>query len=453
MTYDDMGRQRLHVSFEGVVKENVYDGFGRMSAMNYYADEAAYNAGLITQRDQHVFDGYGRRSGWTRYEATTPIALASGVTNAADDPNFAATRTEATVFDIRGRVLHDISPEGTLSYDYDVSGRMAYTAIDAVIPAVVGSIGTTADPATAERVTSYSYDILGRLVSVTEDATPSDETDDPQIDTGYSYDLLGRKRAQLTIAPGDTVPNSVATSYMYDSLGRLDVMTDTDGNGNALSSYDYTVRADGKRTSSTEQTWFDENSDGVQDAGEVKTTTTTWTYDDSGRLTDEVLDHWDDAFDQSESFTYDLTGNRTQLERDKGNNGTIDEAITYTYDANDRLLDEVLDSIVDIEDTTTTYSYDQTQQTSKTVTSTSDQFPVSAQTFTYNLQGRMASVVNEGYDASGTLTSRERTGYQYDSKSYRVKLTNETDAAIDGTFTLSSTTELLASHRNFTGYA
>ena len=368
-------------------------------------------------------------------------------------PNFGAIRTEATIFDHRGRVLHDISPEGTLSYDYDVQGRMSFTAIDAVIPAVIGSIGTTADPVTAERVTRYSYDILGRLVSVTEDATPLDGTDDTQTDTGYSYDLLGRKRAQLTFAPGDTVPNSVTTSYLYDSLGRLDVMADSDGNGNTLASYDYTVRADGKRTSSIDQIWFDANDDGVQDASEVKTTTTSWTYDDAGRLTDEVLDHWDDAFDQTESFTYDLTGNRTQLERDKGSDGTIDEAITYAYDANDRLLDEVLDSIIDTDDTTTTYTYDQTQQTSKTVTRSSDQLPVSAQQFTYNLQGRMSTVVNEGYDASGTLTSRERTSYEYDGKSYRVKLTNETDAALDGNFTLDSITEFLANHGNKTGYA
>ena len=73
-----------------------------------------------------------------------------------------------------------------------------------------------------------------------------DDTDDPQTDASYSYDLLGRKRAQLTFAPGDTVPNSVETSYLYDSIGRLDVMTDTDSNGNTLASYDYTVRADGQ---------------------------------------------------------------------------------------------------------------------------------------------------------------------------------------------------------------
>ena len=308
-------------------------------------------------------------------------------------------------------------------------------------------------PSPCQVVLKSSQDILGRLSSVTEDATPSDGADDPQTDTGYAYDLLGRKRVQLTFAPGDTVSNSVETSYLYDSLGRLDVMTDTDSGGNTLASYDYTVRPDGKRTNSDETFWFDADGNGQQDASEIKTSTYAWSYDDAGRLTDEVIDHWDGAFDQSESFTYDLTGNRVALDRDRGNDGTIDEAITYAYDANDRLLDEVLDSIVDTDDTTTTYAYDQTQQTSKTVTRTTDQLPVSAQQFTYNLQGRMASVTNETFDATGTLTARDQTGYEYDSKSYRVKLTAKSDPALDGNFTLSSTTEFLASHRSKTGYA
>ena len=61
----------------------------------------------------------------------------------------------------------------------------------------------------------------------------------------------------------------------------------------------------------------------------------------------------------------------------------------------------------------------------------------------------MASVTNEGYDSGGILNSRERTSYKYSSGSYRVELTNETDAARDGNFTLSSRTEFLATSRNF----
>ena len=47
-----------------------------------------------------------------------------------------------------------------------------------------------------------------------------------------------------------------------------------------------------------------------------------------------------------------------------------------------------------------------------------------------NLQGRMAAVTNEGYDSNGDLESRERTSYNFDSKSYRVKLVNESEGLI-----------------------
>jgi hypothetical protein len=38
-----------------------------------------------------------------------------------------------------------------------------------------------------------------------------------------------------------------------------------------------------------------------------------------------------------------LTGNRTKLERDHDGVAGIDEAITYNYDVNDRLLTELFD--------------------------------------------------------------------------------------------------------------
>ena len=130
------------------------------------------------------------------------------------------------------------------------------------------------------------------------------------------------------------------------------------------------------------------------------------------------------------------------------------KVITYDFDANDRLLDEILDDLVDnSKDTTTTYTYDHTQQTSKTVTAASQ--TVSKQVFGYNLQGRMSSVVNEGY-TSGTLSSRERTSYSYDSKSFRVELVTETGTATgtiaNETWTLESSTSFLADSHNHTGY-
>jgi RHS repeat-associated protein len=78
------------------------------------------------------------------------------------------------------------------------------------------------------------------------------------------------------------------------------------------------------------------------------------------------------------------------------------------------------------------------------------------QLFTYNLQGRMSAVINDGY-TNGTLSSRERTSYQYNSGSYRVHLLTETGTTLSAnaaseTWTLKSETSFLADSHNHTGY-
>ncbi len=468
--YDERGRRSRHISFEGVVSENSYDDYGRMSAINYYRSESDYSAGLVFEREEFAFDAYGRRVSWTRYQSNdpsgsplpaTPVAL-------AESTSFTLIRTEATLFDGRGHIVHEVTAEGTLSYGYNTSGQQTYVAINAThdvsgspLHASVTEFGgerLPADPTTAERVTYNGYDILNRLVSVQEDAAPLDATSQ-DLDASYGFDLRGRMRS-ITTGTTHTMP-SLLSIMTYDALGRLDLMTEGTLTANGYeptARYDYAVRADGKRTAMDEQHWFDLNEDGELTADELKANSYVWRYDNLSRLTDEVIDHWDDNLDQTESFQYDLNGNRTQLNRDKGNDGSIDEAITYSYDANDRLSDEVLDSIVDTDDMTTSYTYSHTQQTGKEVfagIAASQLAKKSSQLFSYNLQGRMASVTNEGY-AAGTLSSRDRTSYSYDSKSFRVEMVTETGTA-EGTiasenWTPKSSTRFLAHSHNHTGY-
>ncbi len=134
----------------------------------------------------------------------------------------------------------------------------------------------------------------------------------------------------------------------------------------------------------------------------------------------------------------DLLGRLVSVEEDStpantADNPQVDTEYAYDYDANDRLTDEYVDNDGTTgTDQTTTYAYDHTQQTSKTVTDSSSSNTISKQIFGYNLQGRMSSVINEGYDGSGVLNSQTRTSYEYDSKSYRVKLVNETAPNLDG---------------------
>ncbi len=109
-----------------------------MSAINYYSSQSDYDSGLVSERDEYTFDAYGRRHGFVRYTANNGTGFLPVISNGtiANDPNFNDTRIEATLYDARGRIVQEVSPEGTLSYDYDALGRMTYTAINADPPVV-----------------------------------------------------------------------------------------------------------------------------------------------------------------------------------------------------------------------------------------------------------------------------------------------------------------------------
>jgi len=427
--YDDRGRQTLHISFGGVVTQNIYDdtplnGFatGRLIEKRFFLNDAAYNNGTGTPDEvwNYDFDAFGR------------IVAVHSV-------NGASSRTVQNTYDSQGRLIEVDSLEGIISYEYDDLGRKTATN---VYPA-----GADTSVDTPERVTSYEYDALGRLASVDEDLDPSSSSGAP-LETEYQYDLLGN------MARTD-MPNGVVTDYVYDALNRLDVMTDyaPDGTPDDLSDnqklaeYDYTVRADGKRTSATETFWLDEDNNPAT-APTPHVNQIDWAYDDIGRLTDEVFNHFDDTLDQTEHFVYDLTGNRVSKTVDKGNDASIDEAIAYSYDANDRLIDELFDSDNDGDtDQTTTYGYDHTQQTSKTVTDNLTSQVSSLTTYTYNLQGRMAEVTTTEVSGKVTVAS-----FEYDSTGIRIASTTKIDATGDGTFESQVRVENLVDHHNFTGY-
>ncbi|HUT91751.1 MAG TPA: hypothetical protein VMY37_19785 [Thermoguttaceae bacterium] len=84
------------------------------------------------------------------------------------------------------------------------------------------------------------------------DADPGEEGDQPEV-TQYYYDLAGN--------PDRTdLPNGAITDYVYDERNRLDVPTHYApdatpgdlGDNPKIAEFDYTVRADGKRTAADE---------------------------------------------------------------------------------------------------------------------------------------------------------------------------------------------------------
>ena len=448
-SYDELGRLDYEVSFEGVVTSYTYDDSqgagGRLVQMQYFDDLTAYNGGAGTPSEvvAYAYDAFGRQVG--------VIQDADG-----DLGTTADQRVEENAYNTRGQLIMVTSPEGVIHYEYD-----AVTGLHTRTWTAQYTQTTEADATTD---THYAYDSLGRLELVTQDRRNA--TDIAAEVTDYVYDLLGNLD-QIRL------PNGVVSDYAYDSLNRLNLLRQfTDGTSstvqyqyepgvdNLLAEYDYTVAADGRRTSVTEKILVD---------SALEETTIDWLYDDLGRLTQEESNSTNNDYDYTTDYTYDLTGNRLTKTTDRGNDATVDEAVSYTYDANDRLLTETKnDQTLADEDTFTVYEYgansnlannyggDGTQLTQKTIYEGDDDTDnvLEETMYSYNLQGRMSQSL---VDSDGDGLPDTKTDYAYNAKGMRARLTAATDGNADGDFDdledTSEQTDYLIDAHNPTGYS
>jgi RHS repeat-associated protein len=359
------------------------------------------------------------------------------------------TEVYSTTYDAQGRVIAESSPNGTVAYDYDPVGRLTRTTA-LVAGVLLTEIG-------------YTYDALGRLETAATvrrdgllvDSDPMASGNQPET-ARYHYDLLGR----LDYVE---LPHGVVEDYSFDHLDRLDQMAQfaADGDNTNLADnpvkaeYDYSHRLDGKRSRLSETFWLDADND-PSTAPTPHTATYDWLYDDAGRLISQAINHWDDVFDRTEAIVYDLVGNRTRRTVDWASTpNLIDQVFAYGYDANDRLVSELLDAAGDgTTDQTTTFGWIGTQQASQSVVQPGT--GTRTLTFQHNLRGSLASVVSESRDAASAVTARSKLEYGYDPQGIRSVAIQWSDADLDGLFAaaeLTSRTEHLIDHRNLTGYA
>jgi RHS repeat-associated protein len=455
MAYDLQKRLVLQVSFEGVHQQTVYDdskaGAGRVARREYFANANDYNAFVSSgnldvmiqwKRVSMTYDAFGRVTNTTH-------SYASGA--AAGVPMNVVQDVWTSMYDAQGRVIQEATPTGNIQYEYDALGRKT------VSRAVVSSV-----PGTASEVT-YTYDPLGRLKTVNttiRDGLPVDSNtalagDQPETTTHY-YDLLGRMDFR-------ELPNSVVEDYTFDNMDRLDVMRHylSDTNNTNLADnilrdmFDYSYRADGKRTGLSES--FGGSGIGFQPVNPALTTNYTWTYDNAGRLISEVLDSSDNSLDQTESYITDLAGNRMRRMIDKPN-ATNDATDIYTFDSSDRILSE--DRYAGLSPTgvptgssigSTAYQWNGTQQASKQVSGIGVS-PVVSQNMSYGLTGQLEKVVTTT-SSSGNVTARTQVEYRYDMHGIRFIATDYAFDPQTSNFQLQTSTEYLIDQSNFTGYA
>jgi YD repeat-containing protein len=382
-TYDyPSKRVKKHISFEGVVVEFTYNGQGQVESKIYYTDYDQLLKNTPSQTWTYEYDSHGR---------VTKINQNGRITE--------------TTYDSQGCTTSIKTPEGTVYYEYDKYGKQIRVSSNK-----------------GDNI-SYTYDLFGRLETVTNNLNGDV--------TKYEYSLIDN--LARTIAK--TSATTLITTYEYDNMNRLIKETNfvdknnnqKFDNGEGISQFTYELDKQGRKIIAVENFWTDIDNDGTND---LLANYVNWKYDDAGRLIKEVFDHYDDNFNQTSDWIYDLVGNC--LKQTVNGKNTI-----YEYDANDRLLKEVTNN------KTTVYGYNHTQQTSKTVTENGEL--VSTATYEYDLQGRMSVV---------TITTNNRTEitrYEYGADGIRTSAEHE--IYIDGELQSKTRTEYLSDPKSLTGYS
>ncbi|MFN9641650.1 MAG: putative Ig domain-containing protein, partial [Pirellula sp.] len=271
--YDSRGRKSLHISFEGVHEQNIYDDkTGRLTESRYSPHASAFANGTSSEVRKFSFDNRGRTNKIEHF--------VGGVSR----------RIETMEFDDEGKLYETMNREGKVRYTYDVHGRMTRKewSSTAFMPTSQHAFENTLD---------YTYDELGRLKTVVQRDRGGVTLGTSDV-TAYKYTLDG-------LLDTTRYHNGLIHDNDYDSLGRLKKLThwvDLNADGKQQSSenratFDYTVRADGKRTKVVESI-----KDGTTP---VVSNEFIWEYDAVDRLISETLT---DQYDLD--WIYDLAGNR-----------------------------------------------------------------------------------------------------------------------------------------------
>jgi RHS repeat-associated protein len=315
---------------------------------------AANQAGQLQSKTAHgltptsyVYDVYGSPLQVTNATGTTCDTYSSVEDRRLTSKAPGETSGLTYVYDPAGAVRSVTGDTGTVTTEYDEAGRLqtlndSYGATasysydqDGNLTQRIAKTGSTQSANT----TNYAYDDGDRLISLTDPAGRN---------YSFYYDPLGNLHA--TQYPNGTFSWTDRnadnwTTAVYNRHGTLTPplpgTVPADSQASPIADYSYTYNIDGEKTQE------------VRTGGSLTTETTTYGYDNLGRLSTVTLPDGTNRV-----YSYDLDSNRTAITE----NGTT--VATYTYDPtnpNSPGLDE-LTSVT--QGTTTNYTYTGNGETS-----------------------------------------------------------------------------------------
>ncbi|HIW56983.1 MAG TPA: hypothetical protein H9685_02245 [Firmicutes bacterium] len=294
--------------------------------------------------ETYTYDNNGNAVTATDKNGTVTTNTYNALNSPVSSVSVKDTTTQTTTYTYgaaSGALLGISDDNGSISYSYNKKGQQ-----------------TGESRSTGETLT-YTYDKDGNQTGMTMSANNGGISQN----LSYTYNYLG----QMTEVK-DNAANEVIAAYTYDGNGNI---TEKKTNGNSMiTEYEYnesglikTIEnqtvADPLRNIKGTYSKYSYNYylDGNQsDATDVFNKTKTYTYDGAGRLKTEG-----DGNDWI-TYYYDERGNRSIMHNTYG-----DEAIYYSYDANNRLKGTEINllesgiipmSILPVKEETTTYQYD-----------------------------------------------------------------------------------------------
>jgi len=330
--YDDADRLTTVTDPVSHVTTYAYDpesNFTGVTDANNHTTSFTYNANRWLTRttfpstltENYTYDLNGNLKTKTDRKSQT-ITYTYDQLNRLTQKSYPDSTTVTYTYDNASRLTQVADPTGTYSFTFDNMGRL--TGTTTAYSFLTGRTFTMsyAYDAASNRtsftdpeggVTTYAYDSLNRLQTLTQPSAFSSTGN-----FGFSYDALSR-RTQMTR------PNGVTTNYTYDNLSRLLSVLHQVG-ATTLDGATYTVDNAGNRTAKTDN---------------LTSATTNYAYDSIYQLLSATQ-----GTSTTESYTYDAVGNRltapgpasyhynssNQLTSISNQQGT--NIATYTYDSN-----------------------------------------------------------------------------------------------------------------------
>jgi RHS repeat-associated protein len=377
-SYDAFGRKDTHIDFKGQKEQFHYDGLGRVDTKTFLAAGSTTPGETVT----YQLDSLGR-------------------VNHVTDIMGANQRPTHYRYDPEDRVTLMMTLDGAVNYAYD--------------PAT----GFHTRTYTAKSDITYAPDQLQRLKTVTVTKQNGVTLATPLVTT-YFYTKVGT-------VDHLTYPNGTETDYGYDPLNRLTSVANKAGN-TVLSSYVYTLRADGLRIGATE-------------TDSTATVTRIWAYDALQRLAQENYASTIAAMNYTDQYAYDRVGNRLSKTHTAG--GQILVA-SDQYNANDQLTVETgtLNGTANYQ---TTYGYDDNGFLTSVSRTGSN---AESDTYGYDLQNRLTTANISRTENGQAVTIA--AGYTYDDQGFRAQSVVTT--TVGSSSPVLTTTQFLVDVANPTDY-